>query len=82
MRQMCGKWLKYVWKQLNYLRNALKMWKMTQRFGNGQNIWEIAQIHGARIKYLRNGFSMMGMALEFDNRLKYVGNDECMWEMP
>ena len=54
---------------------------MTQRFGNGQNIWEIAQIHGARIKYLRNGFFMLGMPLEFDNRLKYVGNDECMWEM-
>ena len=46
---------------------------MTQRYGNGQNIWEIAQIHEARIKYLRNGFSMLGMALEFDNRLKYVG---------
>ena len=54
---------------------------MTQRFGNGETIWKIAQIHGARIKYLRNGFSMLGMALEFDNRLKYVGNDECMWEM-
>ena len=48
---------------------------------NDLEIWEIAQIHGARIKYLRNGFSMLGMALEFDNRLKYVGNDECMWEM-
>ena len=54
---------------------------MTQRFGNGQNIWEIAQIHGALIKYLRYGVSMLGMALEFNNRLKYVGNDECMWEM-
>ena len=21
------------------------------------------------------------MALEFDKRLKYVGNDECMWEL-
>ena len=79
MRQICGKWLKYVWKWLNYLRNALKMWKMT--LGNGQNISEIAQIHGARIKYMRNGFSMLGMALEFDNGLKYVGNDECMWKM-
>ena len=53
---------------------------MTQRFGKCQNIWEIAQIHGALIKYLRNGSSMLGMALKFHNRLKYVGNDECIWE--
>ena len=32
MIQICGKWLKYVWKSLNYLTNGLKMWKMTQRF--------------------------------------------------
>ena len=35
---------------------------MTQRFENGQNIWEMAQIHGARLKYLRNGFTMLEMA--------------------
>ena len=27
---------------------------------------------GERLKYIRNGFSMFKMALEFDNRLKYV----------
>ena len=41
----------------------------------------MAQIHGARLKYLRNGFTILEMALEFDKRLKYVGNDECMGEM-
>ena len=41
----------------------------------------MAQIHGARLKYFKNGFPMLEMALEIDKRLKYVGNDECMWEM-
>ena len=41
----------------------------------------MAQIHGARLKYFRNGFTMLEMALEFDKRLKHVLNDECMWEM-
>ena len=30
-------------------------------------------MHGARLKYLRNGFTMLEMALEFDKQLKYVG---------
>ena len=38
-------------------------------------------MHLARLKYLRNGSTMFEMALEFDKRLKSVGNDECMWEM-
>ena len=38
-------------------------------------------MHLARLKYLRNGFSMLEMALEFDKRLKYVGNDVDIWEM-
>ena len=29
-------------------------------------------MHGARLKYLRNGFTMLEMAEEFDNRLTYV----------
>ena len=41
----------------------------------------MAQIHGARLKYFKNGFTMLEMALEIDKRLKYVGNDESMWEM-
>ena len=35
---------------------------MTQRFGNGQKIWEMAEIHGARLRYLKNGFPMLQMA--------------------
>ena len=38
-------------------------------------------MHGARLKYLRKGFTMMEMALEFDKRLRYMGNDVYMWEM-
>ena len=53
---------------------------MTQRFGNGQNILEMAQIHGARLKCLRKGFTMLEISYEFEKRLKYVGNDVDMWE--
>ena len=49
--------------------------------GNSQSISEMTQIHGSWLKYLRNGFTMLKMALEFDKRLNYVGNDVCMWEM-
>ena len=41
----------------------------------------MAETHGARLRYLKNGFPMLQMAYEFDKRLKYVGNDVCMWEM-
>ena len=33
--QICGKWLKYVGKWVNYLTNGLKMWKMTLYLRNG-----------------------------------------------
>ena len=46
-----GKWLK----------NGLKCGKLIRDLGNGQNIWEMAQIHGARLKYLRNGLTMLEM---------------------
>ena len=51
---------------------------MTERFMKIQNIREISQIHGARLKYLRNGFPMLEVAKEFDKRPKYAGNDVCM----
>ena len=35
-------------------------------------------MHGARLKYLRNGFTMLEMAKEFDERFKYVGIDVYM----
>ena len=41
----------------------------------------MAQMHGARFKYQRNGFTMFEMAEELDKRLKNVGNDTSMWEM-
>ena len=36
---------------------------------------EMASTHGSRLKYLRNNFTMLEMAQEFDKGLKYVGND-------
>ena len=42
----------------------------------------MASMCGTRLKYLRNGFSMLEMAYEFDKQLKYVGNDVYMFEMP
>ena len=50
-----------MWKYLNYLTNGLKMWKMTQSFGN----WP---------KYLGNGLDTWDTALVFEKRLYYVGN--------
>ena len=40
----------------------------------------MAQINVARLKYLRNGFTMLEMAYEFDKRLKYELNDVYMRE--
>ena len=66
LTQICGKWVKYVLKWLNYLTNGLKMWKMTQRFGkwpkylrNGLDTWDTALVLGS-------GFTMLEMAEEFD----------------
>ena len=61
MIQICGKWLKYVEKSLNYLTNGFKMWKMTQRFGK----WP---------KYLKNGLNTWDTPLIFEKRLCYVAN--------
>ena len=36
---------------------------------------------GRRLKYIKNGFTMLEMADEFEKRLKYVGNGKYMWEM-
>ena len=35
---------------------------MTIDLGNGQNIWEMAQMNGSWLKYLRNGLTMLEMA--------------------
>ena len=49
MTQICGKWVKYVGRWLNYLTNGLKMWKMTERFGKFP-------------KYLGNGLDTLDTA--------------------
>ena len=36
---------------------------------------------GKRIKYLRNGFTMLKMIKEFDKRLKCMGSDVCICKM-
>ena len=41
----------------------------------------MAQIHETWLKYLRNGFTMLEMAQEFDKRFKHVVNDVYIWEM-
>ena len=38
-------------------------------------------MHGTRLKYLRNGLTMLEMALEFDKWLKYVENDVYISEL-
>ena len=41
----------------------------------------MASMCGGRLKYLRNGFTMLKMTYEIYKRLKYVGNDVYIWEM-
>ena len=38
-------------------------------------------MHGARLKYLRNGFTMLEISQEFNERHKNVGIDVCMCYM-
>ena len=38
-------------------------------------------MHGARLKYLKIGLTMLEMTYEFDKGLKYVGNDVYIWEL-
>ena len=53
---------------------------MTQRFGKWPKYLGNRLDTWTRLKCLRNGFTMLEMAYEFDKRLKYVGNDVYMWE--
>ena len=41
----------------------------------------MAYIHGAWLKYLRNGLTMLEMGLEFDKGLEYMGNHVYIWEL-
>ena len=38
-------------------------------------------MRGTRLKYLRNGFTLLEMTEELDKRHIYVLNDVYMWEM-
>ena len=40
----------------------------------------MASMCGGRLKYLRNGFTLLEMTKEFDKWLIYVGNDVYIWE--
>ena len=40
----------------------------------------MASMRGKRLTYLRNQFTMLEMAYEFDKRLIYLRNDVCIWE--
>ena len=53
---------------------------MIQRFGKWPKYLGNGLDTRGRLKCLRNGFTMLEMAYEFDKRLKYVGNDVYMWE--
>ena len=55
------------------------MWKVTQRFGKWPKY--LGRCSDTFNTALRSGFAMLEMALEFDKRFKYVGNDEYIWEM-
>ena len=39
------------------------------------------QMCGKRIKYLRNGFTLLKMIKEYDKRLICMGDDVCMYEI-
>ena len=41
----------------------------------------MASMCGKRLKYPRNGITMLEMTEEFDTRLIYLRNDVYMWEM-
>ena len=75
-------------KQLKHLGNGLDVWSTAEVFevrnkylAKDLNILNIPWMCGKRIKYLRNGFTMLKMIEEFDKRLICMGNDICMWEI-
>ena len=41
--------------RLKYLRNGLNMLKMTSEFDNGLDMWEMTNVCGKWLKFLRNG---------------------------
>ena len=63
---MFEKWLKYVGNDVDLWEIAQKCGEMTSLFDkrlrnveNDLEIWKIAKIFGSRLKYLRNGLTML-----------------------
>ena len=52
MRQISGKWLKYVWKWLNCFEKRLK------NVENDTQIWEMAKIFGKLLRFMGHGLSI------------------------
>ena len=52
MTSICGKWLKYVGKSLDYLKTRLK------NVENDLEIWELAKIFGKWRRYMGHGLSV------------------------
>ena len=65
------------------------MWEITAKVfqvrhkyvANNLNILDMASMCGERLKYLRNGFTMLEMTQEFDKWLIYVGTDVYICEI-
>ena len=55
MSQIYGKWLMYLTNGLKYVGIDLEI------LGNGKNVWKMALIYEARLKYFRYGISMLQM---------------------
>ena len=75
-------------KQLKYFGNGLDIWGTVSVFevrhkyvAKDLNILNIPWMCGKRIKYLRNGYTMLKMIKEFQKRLICMGNDVCMCEI-
>ena len=65
MTQRFGKWTKYWGNGLDTWDTALVFEKRLYYVGLRDmldKIWEMAQIHGTRLQYLRSGFTMLEMA--------------------
>ena len=48
---------------------------------NDLNILNMASMCGGRLKYLRNGFTMLEMTYQIDKWLIYEGNFVYMWDI-
>ena len=75
-------------KQIKQLENGLDTWGTAyvievrhKNVAKDLNILNMPWMCGNRIKYLRNGLTMLEMIEEFDKRLICMGNDVYLWEI-